>query len=213
MCQADPIGGTYVRCRCGCYIMRPRTHDDVPTGNVGRGVPRVIPRNLNWTRQLRCRRRRIRTRRRAAGSVILSGSCKLRDTLTQVHSGAGAPNEVSAIQILDVLLWDGISEALSCRPSMTAVVPAVEAGAAEICRGIVSTLTLLCLACSCRPLTRDTHLGAARCRQTERPASEPQFSDRYDTVNGLTSGPASALNSEPLPTDRSDVGSDLPCAL
>jgi len=27
------------------------------------------------------------------------------DTLIQVHSGAGAPNEVSAIQILDVLLW------------------------------------------------------------------------------------------------------------
>jgi hypothetical protein len=41
----------------------------------------------------------------AAGSVILSGSCKLHDTLIQVHSGAGAPNEVSAIQILDVLLW------------------------------------------------------------------------------------------------------------
>jgi hypothetical protein len=37
--------------------------------------------------------------------VILSGSCKLHDTLIQVHSGAGAPNEVSAIQILDVLLW------------------------------------------------------------------------------------------------------------
>jgi hypothetical protein len=46
MCHADPIGGTYVRCRCRCCIMRPRTHDDVPTGNVGRGVPRVIPRNL-----------------------------------------------------------------------------------------------------------------------------------------------------------------------
>jgi hypothetical protein len=30
---------------------------------------------------------------------------KLHDTLIQVHSGAGAPNEVSAIQILDVLLW------------------------------------------------------------------------------------------------------------
>jgi hypothetical protein len=45
------------------------------------------------------------TRRRAAGSVSLSGSCKLHDTLIQVHSGAGAPNEVSSIQILDVLLW------------------------------------------------------------------------------------------------------------
>jgi hypothetical protein len=51
------------------------------------------------------RRRLIRTRRRAAGSVILSGSCKLHDTLIQVHSGAGTPNEISAIQILDVLLW------------------------------------------------------------------------------------------------------------
>ena len=50
-------------------------------------------------------------------------------------------------------------------------------------------------------------------RGVERPATEPQFSDRYDTVNGLTSGPASALNSEMLPTDRSGVGSDLPCAL
>jgi len=59
---------------------------------------------INWTRRW-CRRRRIWTRRRAAGSVILSGSCKLHDTLIQVHSGAGAPNEVSAIQILDVLLW------------------------------------------------------------------------------------------------------------
>jgi hypothetical protein len=32
--------------------------------------------------------------------------------------------------------------ALSCRPSMTAGVSAVEAGAAEVSRGIVSTLTL-----------------------------------------------------------------------
>jgi hypothetical protein len=38
--------GTYVRCRCRCCIMRPRTHDDVPTGNLGRGLPRAIPRNL-----------------------------------------------------------------------------------------------------------------------------------------------------------------------
>jgi hypothetical protein len=30
----------------GAGIMRPRTHDHVPTGNVGRGVPRAIPRNL-----------------------------------------------------------------------------------------------------------------------------------------------------------------------
>ena len=37
--------------------------------------------------------------------MILSGSRKLHDTVVQVHSGAGAPNEVSAIQILDVLLW------------------------------------------------------------------------------------------------------------
>ena len=80
----------------------------------------------------------------------------------------------------------------------------------RVCR---NRFRALCLACSCRPLARDTHLGAARCRQTERPATEPQFSDRYDTVNGLTSGPASALNSELLPTDRSGVGSDLPCAL
>jgi hypothetical protein len=37
--------------------------------------------------------------------VILSGSCKLHDTLIQVRFWAGAPNEVSEIQILDVLLW------------------------------------------------------------------------------------------------------------
>jgi|SRR6478609_7420185 hypothetical protein len=30
---------------CGCCDMRPRTHDDVPTGNVGRGL-RAIPRDL-----------------------------------------------------------------------------------------------------------------------------------------------------------------------
>jgi hypothetical protein len=37
--------------------------------------------------------------------VILSGSCTLHDTAIQVRSGASAPNEVSEIEILDVLLW------------------------------------------------------------------------------------------------------------
>jgi hypothetical protein len=45
ICRAEPIGGTYVRSSCGCCDMRPRTHDDVPTGNVGRGL-RAIPRDL-----------------------------------------------------------------------------------------------------------------------------------------------------------------------
>ena len=53
MCHADPIGGTYVRCRCGCCIMRPRTNDDVPTGNVGRGYRGPSLAILNWTRQAR----------------------------------------------------------------------------------------------------------------------------------------------------------------
>ena len=35
-----------VRSSCGCCDMRPRTYDDVPTGNVGPGLPRAIPRNL-----------------------------------------------------------------------------------------------------------------------------------------------------------------------
>ena len=43
-----------------------------------------------------------------------------------------------------------LSEALSYRPSMTAVVPALEAGAAEVCRGILSTLTLFGLFVSAR---------------------------------------------------------------
>ncbi len=30
----------------GAASFRPRTHDDVPTGNVGRGLPRAIPCNL-----------------------------------------------------------------------------------------------------------------------------------------------------------------------
>jgi hypothetical protein len=94
---------------------------------------------------------------------------------------------------------------------MTAVVPAVEAGAAEVCRGILSTLTLFGLFVSA--VGGRYVFGCSEISQTERPAAEPQFSDRYDTVNGLTSGPASALNSELLPTDRSGVGSDLPCAL
>jgi hypothetical protein len=46
VCHAAPIGGTYVRCCGGGCVMRPRTHDDVPTGNVGPGLPRAIPPNL-----------------------------------------------------------------------------------------------------------------------------------------------------------------------
>jgi hypothetical protein len=53
-CHAEPIGGTYVRCCCGCCVNRPRTHDDVPTGNVGRRLPRAIPRNLELDETVGC---------------------------------------------------------------------------------------------------------------------------------------------------------------
>jgi len=95
---------------------------------------------------------------------------------------------------------------------MTAVVPAVEAGAAEVCRGILSTLTLFGLFVSAR--WREIRIWVQR--DVGRPNARllnPNFLIDMTTVNGLTSGPASALNSELLPTDRSGVGSDLPCAL
>jgi hypothetical protein len=48
---------------------------------------------------------RLRGGRILPDEPVVTSDGKLHDTLIQVHSGAGAPNEVSAIQILDVLLW------------------------------------------------------------------------------------------------------------
>ena len=72
-----------------------------------------------------------------------------------------------------------------------------------------SSAPSLCMACSCRPLARDTHLGAARCRQTERPAIEPQF--LIDMTPGSTStgkGATHASICSPMSGDNGVDASD-----